>query len=411
MKQKLTDILTWSERYTKTDMNYVVKGSFWLNISQVVSTGAGFLLSIAFAHFLTQETLGTYKYILSLFGLLGSLSLTGVGSSINRAIAKGAEGELIKGFWLTLKWSLLISAGALVLSIYYFINDNTTLAIGMLIAGACAPLLDSGDLYSVLLSGRKDFRGLSLYRIGRTIFVSLGIFLAVLSTQNPIYLIAVYFFVNTFSSLFLFNLVLKNKKPNSILDHDTHSLSKHLSVINLLATVADQIDDVLVFHYLGPVQLAIYNYAVAIPNNLSGFVKQLGGLALPKYVHREKSDAQKTLITKSFILFCITLPVAILYVFFAPYIFELLFKQYHESILYSQVYSVTLLMSAVLPLAFLDAHIAIKEKYQLSILSNVFKLIAIFVGIIVWGIWGVLIARIISKFFGVSLAFFFAKRL
>jgi O-antigen/teichoic acid export membrane protein len=411
MKEKLEEILVWSEKYTKTDMNYVVKGSFWLNISQVVSTGTGLLLSIAFAHFLTQETLGTYKYILSVTGLLGSLSLTGVGSSINRAVAKGAEGEVIKGFWLTLKWSLLITFCAIILALYYFFNDNNALAIGILIAGACAPLLDSGELYTVLLSGRKAFKGLSIYRILRTLFIFFGLFTAILLTDNPLYLITVYFFLNTFSALFLFNLVLKTEKPNSIEDPETHKLSKHLSVMNLLATVADQIDDVLVFHYLGPIQLAIYNYAVAIPNNLAGFVKQIGGLATPKYVTKDKKEVQNTLLQKSFILFCLSLPVAILYIIASPYIFEWLFRQYEASVVYSQVYSVTLLMSAVLPLAFLEAHTAIKEKYKLNVFSNVFKLAAIFIGIAVWGIWGAIFARIISKFFGVSLAFFFAKRL
>jgi O-antigen/teichoic acid export membrane protein len=263
----------------------------------------------------------------------------------------------------------------------------------------------------VLLSGRKAFKGLSVLRILRTFFIFIGLFTAILLTDNPLYLIAVYFFLNTFSALFLFNLVLKTNKPNAVEDPETHALSKHLSVMNLLATVADQIDDVLVFHYLGPIQLAIYNYAVAIPNNLAGFVKQIGGLATPKYVTKDKKEVQNTLLQKSFILFCLSLPVAILYIIASPYIFEWLFRQYEASVVYSQVYSVTLLMSAVLPLAFLEAHTAIKEKYKLNVFSNVFKLAAIFIGIAVWGIWGAIFARIISKFFGVSLAFFFAKRL
>src|SRR5689334_12787395 len=70
-------LLRWSERYMKTDMVYLAKGSFWLTLGQVAASASGLLLVIGFANLLPKEVYGTYKLILSLAGIIASFSLTG----------------------------------------------------------------------------------------------------------------------------------------------------------------------------------------------------------------------------------------------------------------------------------------------------------------------------------------------
>jgi O-antigen/teichoic acid export membrane protein len=403
--------LRWTERFTGTDMLYVTKGSFWLSAGQMATSLTAFLLSIAFAHYLSKESFGTYKYVLSVTGLIGSLALNGLGTAVTRAIAKGADAELMKGFWLNVRWSAVVTLAAWVVAIYYFLQGNSQLGISFLIVGGASPLLDSAELYNAFLSGKKDFRRASIYRSIRALIASVVIFIAILFTNNPIALIATYFAVHTITALTLFILTYQTGRLNTIHDPETRHLAKHLSAISFLATAADQVDDILVFHFFGPVQLAIYNYAVAIPNNLLGFVKQIGILATPKYVTQDKALAQKTLLFKSLLLCVSTLPVVLVYVITAPYIFQWFFPQYIMSVTYTQIYSVVLLVSAALPVAFLDAHTAIKEKYIISVASNVFKLVALAVGVWFFGLWGAIGARIISKLFGVSLSFIAALRI
>jgi len=78
MKNRLVPFLRWSEKYTKLDMVYLTKGGFWMTLSQVSSNMLSLLLVIAFANLLPKETYGLYRYILSLAGMLNSLSLTGM---------------------------------------------------------------------------------------------------------------------------------------------------------------------------------------------------------------------------------------------------------------------------------------------------------------------------------------------
>jgi O-antigen/teichoic acid export membrane protein len=62
-------------------------------------------------------------------------------------------------------------------------------------------------------------------------------------------------------------------------------------------------------------------------------------------------------------------------------------------------------MSGTMPLSLLDAQIALKEKYTLSVISNTIKITLIFVGIYYFGIWGAIIARIASKTIGLLTAY------
>ena len=58
LKQTIFRMLRWSERFTKTDMVYLAKGSFWMMAKQVGVSIISFGLAIAFANLLPQETYG-----------------------------------------------------------------------------------------------------------------------------------------------------------------------------------------------------------------------------------------------------------------------------------------------------------------------------------------------------------------
>jgi short subunit fatty acids transporter len=64
-KSKLISLLRKSEKYTKTDMVYLLKGGFWLNLNNVISSGLSFVLSILFAKYVSKEAYGSYQFLIS----------------------------------------------------------------------------------------------------------------------------------------------------------------------------------------------------------------------------------------------------------------------------------------------------------------------------------------------------------
>lgn len=411
LRGRVYSLLRKSERFTKTDMVYLTKGSFWLSLSQAVSSIFALVLSIVFAHTISQETFGTYKFVLSTAGIITSFALSGLGSATLRAIARGYEGDFKKTFITNLKWELWLCLAGFGISAYYFIQGNPLLGKAFLIVGCLAPLLNSFEIYPILPIAKKNFRWVSLSSVTRSVVTSCGLIATLYISDDPLLIILSYFLLHTLTVSIIFLVTYRSFKQNNLTDKDTLRLGTHMSFLNLSGALADKIDQVLLFHYLGPVQLAIYNYSIAIPNNLQMINKTIGTLATPKYANQKKNDAQKHLFSKSFKMFLLTLPIVIVYCLVARKLFEVIFPQYLDSVYYSQIYSITLLMSAALPLSFMEGQIAIKEKYILNVTSNVTKLILIAGGIFYFGIWGAIIGRITSKLFGVSLAFFFARKI
>src|SRR3989344_8979317 len=91
----------------KTDLSYVAKGGFWLGIASTISSASGLVLVYFFANYLEPETYGTYRYILSVYGLLTIASLGGISTAVTRSVAKGSEGDFLRGFRIQVTSSLV----------------------------------------------------------------------------------------------------------------------------------------------------------------------------------------------------------------------------------------------------------------------------------------------------------------
>jgi len=411
LRGQVYSLLRKSERFTKTDMVYLTKGGFWLSLSQVISSIFALILSIVFAHTISQETFGTYKFVLSTAGIITSFALSGLGNAAIRSVARGYEGDFLKVFFISLKWDILLCLSGLTISTYYFIQGNMLLGKAFLIVGCLAPLLDSLEMYTVLPSAKRDFRWLSLTSMVRTTITSSGLIITLFLTKNPLIIIFSYFLLHSITVLVIFITTHRSFKQNHRTENDTLKLGTHLSFLGCLTSFADKIDQILLFHYFGPVQLAIYNYAVAIPNNISSFTKNIGTLAMPKYAVINKDQARSTIFRKSLVIFLYGLPIVIIYYFLSHLVFQTFFPQYMDSIFYSQVYALALFINGSLPIAFLDAHRAIKEKYILNLSSSIFKIIAMLLGLYFFGLIGLIISRIISKLFGLILSWFLIFRI
>src|SRR4051812_37889883 len=98
-------------RVFKTDLSYLARGSFWLAIGQMATSACSLLLTVAFANIFTKDGYGTYKYVLSIAGLLSVFSLSGYGDGIIRASARGHDSTIFPATRDRIKFALL---GALV---------------------------------------------------------------------------------------------------------------------------------------------------------------------------------------------------------------------------------------------------------------------------------------------------------
>lgn len=411
MKEKINNTLNWSSNLLGTDLHYIARGGSWLSINTVTASLISLFMAIVFARLLPKDVYGVYKYILSVAGIIGTFSLTGIGAMVTRSVARGFEGSLKQGFYLTLKWGVLPFLLAMSGAIYYYTKENITLSLGMVVIGILTPILSSTELFRSFIRGKKDFKKFFIFSATENIIASTVLVITILITKNPVWMVTAFLVSNSILHLISYLLTLKIYKPNELIDDEASvKYGKHLSFIKVLGNIAVNLDNILIFHYVGAVELAIYSFAVAIPNKLKSFTKIASTLALPRFAEREKGLVKKNIFKKVWILAVSTAFLVLIYILFAPFIYKILFPEYTASILFSQVFALVLIVNASLLGAFFNAHSALKETYILNLFSSTSRIVLVFALVIPYGIWGVIAGRLIAQTLSFALILYLTKK-
>ncbi len=392
--------LRWLEPYTKTDMVYVVRGGFWLSVGQAAASFSAFFAAVAYANVLSPELYGTYKFIISLAGILAAFTLPGINSTITRAVAIGKSGSVFSGTTVRFLGSLVGLLATCCIAAYYYYNGNNTLALATLVLAVFLPFFDTFNVVGAYFHGKQDFRRDALYsnfiRIAAVLILIGGVFL----TQNLFILLGLYFGSYSILRIIVFAFVLRREKIHEESDPEAIPYGIHLSAMNILNLVAAQIDKVLIFHYLGAIEVAIYSIATALPEHLKSFVRNAATLAAPKYSKLTEEEARQSLpnLWRKMIIFTTLLLLGVgSYIILAPAFFRIVFPDYLAAIPYSQVYALAVLTGVmVLPVSLIQYQQRTREMYILNIVNYTIQIGALAAFIPLWGIWGAVCARLLS---------------
>lgn len=399
--------LTWSERYLKTDMAYLVQAGFWSNLNAFIIALFSFGLYIAYAHFLPKETYGTYQYLLSLFSIATAFTLTGMSTAVTRAVAHGHEGTLKASIKVQLQYGLIPFAGSLVGALYYFFAGNMLLATGLLIIGIGTPLLYTYNTYNSLFIGRENFRSATVYGTLFNIIYYAALAGTAFLSRSPLILLAVNLFVQVVVMYALYHFVLRTEKPNDSVDESALSYGMHLTALSVLGSVAGQVGSIFTFHILGPVAIATLSFASALPDRLSNICfKFLGSATLARFSARTAHEIRAQLLRKMLIATLAGLVLAIFYMAIAPTFFRLFFPTYLSAVPYSILYAIGMVISApyFLPTTALTALKYTRSLYILSIASSIFQILFPVGGMLFFQLWGLIIGQFISLFLSTVLA-------
>lgn len=412
MKNLVKKLLIKSQKITGTDNAYIIKHGSYLMIGNIISIVSSFLLSITFARLLSQEVYGQYNYILSIMAILAISSLHGINTAIIQGVSRGFDGVLKKGLEIKLKWGLLGSIGSIGVALYFWLQGNGQFTIAFLIIAIFLPLFKGGEIYQSYLDGKKLFGKRATYSTLIQVLSTVIIIFTLFLTKNLIILILVYFLsYSLLRVLFLF-LIIKKTKPNSINNPEFITYGKHLSLMGIVGLVAQQIDKILLFNFIGPIQLAIYSFATLPVEHIRTPLQFIQEIALPKLSNQPNENIKKTLPKKLFIIIIVIITIIVLYYIVSPYFFQIFYPQYTESVFYSRLFSLTLLVFPVSMMTLsIQARMQTKELYKISIINPAFQIILMIVLIPSYGILGAIIAKLISQIFYFFLALHFFKRL
>src|SRR5207244_4172851 len=145
MSRMKTFVLAQVDRVSKligVDLRYILRGGTYLAMTQISSAIFAFLLTIAYAHYLSKDGLGIYKFMLSTYSLFVIISLPGMDTSIVETIAKGNHGALKRSIAIKFKWGFLGTLAAWVYAIYLFYAGETVVGEIFLLVGVFLPFME-----------------------------------------------------------------------------------------------------------------------------------------------------------------------------------------------------------------------------------------------------------------------------
>lgn len=390
--------------YANQDVRYLLQSGFWLNMGTILNLAFSFGLSIVFANFLPKEVYGTYQYLLSILSLLASFTLSGVNSAIIRSVARGYDGSLRASIRPQLMWSLPATALAMLAAAYYALQGNLGLALGLLGMGLAVPIITTFNSYSAFLIGKKAFRAQFFYSTLSNLAYYVCIILAAIYMPTALPLFIVNIAISALCAYIAYRHTVKTFKPEGSSEPDLLAYGGHLSFLNLLGTVAGQLDNLLVFHFLGPVELAVYSIATLIPEKLSGLLKNMTTSVITRFAEQSLDEIRGSLTRIALIFGAAILAGTAIYALVLPYFFAFFYPRYLDSVPYSQVFALTLVVAVGnLIGTVLLAHQRIKGLYVLNTAMPILQIVLQVVGILAGGLWGLVIARVIAS--GIFIAF------
>ncbi|MFH1744851.1 MAG: oligosaccharide flippase family protein [bacterium] len=411
IKDKIRGLLHWSEKWTKTDMVYIAKESSWLTGNRIIGGVTAFCLAVAYARFLPKETYGIFKYVLSIAGILSIATLPGIDTALSRAVTLGYDGSVRDAMKIKLKWGLLGVAASVIISFYYFINHNSPLGISFLIVALFAPITGALSVSSTYLSGKKQFKKSSVYESCKNLISATALITTLFFFKDLIVVILIYYF-SIFAGQYLFyKITFRKFKLNNQKDKETISFGKHLSAINVLDLVASNLDKILMFHFLGAAQLAVYSFAIVPTTQMQSLLKPIATIAFPKIISQDIKEIKKTLTIKIFKMSAVLVLPITTFVILAPWLFKIFFPNYVEAVPYAQVFALSILLFPA-RIAHYPIIGQVKKKilYTLSIFGNSVRIISYLIFIPLFGIWGAIYASIFSSLVSSVMTLYFFKK-
>jgi O-antigen/teichoic acid export membrane protein len=389
-----------TEGFFKTDMIYAAKGSFWMTFGQVVSSVLSLLVIIAFANLLPKETYGLYKYILSLVGILGIFTLTGMNSAVTQAVASGDDGALVTSVKYQLKWNLLMVLGFFVLGGYYLLNGDQNMGISLFILGIFVPTTLALNTYGSYLEGKKNFKVSNISSTLSTIVYIVGMLLVIYFSGEVILLVVVYALSTFFTTLFFYIYVLKKFKPGENSDTEALKYGKELTFIGFIAPIAAQVDKITLAHFWGATALASYSLALAVPDRAAIFLKNYVGLGFPKFSTKTPLELNTVFWKRIVQGLSVGILAAIVYIFLAPFLFKYLLPQYLDSLFFSQILALGMVFA--IPNRYLSL-LLVSQKMSKTIfinnlIQNLLKIALYAVMGFMSGVFGLVLAYVINSF-------------
>ena len=388
----------------KGSRSHLFRGVLWITSEQIVTMAIGIFYGIVLVRILTQADYGTYKYFFSLFAILQIFLWSGMNAAVMQATGRGDEAAFPAAVRFRLRWMPLFAFVTGSMALYYALREEYALASALLIVAILHPVSAVLTTYQSYLQGAKKF-GLSMFAPLTTQLTITGAMLvALVLTKSLVIVVASYAIINILiSGLFFFIFRVRRMHAG---ESDVLRYGKHLTFIDIIGIITQQLDHLLLFYAWGPVVLAQYAIAQLFPGIIYNFLKSIAALFIPLLAPKRIHEITRYFYRRLTCLFIVSASISAAYVFIAPALFKLFFPNYEFLVGYTQLLAIDLIWA--LPIGFIGsiftAQKLLRASYGIPLTANAVRIVLYFSLGIIHGLQGMVIAYLISRAISVAIS-------
>lgn len=381
--------------------SYLFRGGLWIAGEQAITTATGALFGVVLIRTLTQADYGTYRFFFSLFAVLQIFLWSGMNAAVMQATGKGDDNAFHAVVQFRLRWAPLFACAASGLALYYGLHEEYGLAAAFLIVAVLHPASTALATYQPYLQGTKKL-GLSalassITQIGTTAAMTITLVL----TESLTATVAAYATTNLAMNA-LFFTIFRTRKTD-FRKTDVLRYGKHLTVVDSIGTITQQLDQLLLFYIWGPAVLAEYAVVQLFPGIIYNFLKSTTTLTIPLLAPKKINEVSDHFYAWLAGMFIVSAIVSGAYAAAAPTLFRLFFPNYSFLVGYTQLVAINLAWA--LPAGFIGsvftAQKLLRASYGVPIATNAIRIV-LYVSLgFTYGLQGMIAACLASRIIGI----------
>jgi len=366
-KKTAIDLIDDLSKKIKLDLFFLIKNGNWISIRFFTASLTGFLLSLFFVKFGTQELLGQYQLVLSILSIVSVVSFLGLNASALEAVVHGRFAGVLRVAKLNFLFSLLGIPILVAIGLFYiFLRNDHTLGETIIFSSLLFPFFYSLSGWNVYYEGRLLFKKPSLQIVCLNIVQAVAVMLGIIFKINVFGLVFIYLFVAIFFQSIFFWEIRKE-----ISDHANNYVDLKFGMLvslqKFFSGLASTFPPIVVSFFFGIEYVAIYFIAYYVIGTLSSFAGNFITLYMPILFKKIKLN-HKSIILNNIVAGIVVWSI---FIIFLKFFFVLIYGEgYLESLYLAYKLSFLLLL---MPLhTYLVSFMSTRKKNGLLIIIFIF---------------------------------------
>lgn len=396
----------------ESKLGYFLKNGFFVSLEKTILIGKGIFISYLLANYVERNVLGSYQYVVAFFGLVSVVSFPGMGTAVVQAVARGFEGTLFVGVRASLKRSFVGAFLLCILAFYYFYTKEYLLSWAFLLIATVSPFSIVVSFLRQYYAAKEDFFLMVKTTLLTELITLFSFSAAIIFFPNILGLLAGSVVISSLIGL-VWMIPLLRKARYEADEVSNIEYGKKLSWSYIISIISANADKIILSHFLGFSDLALYAIAMIIPEQTRSSLVAIPLLLMPKFSREDGGGYGRRFAAQVFFVSWMVVGLIFLvYYFLAPFIFSFLFPQYLDAV---QMSRMLFLVIFSIPFLVLDTYYRSRKSekviFQSTLLGSIGGIGLMPIFILSYGVYGAIFAKLTGYFLNsVFLAFCFFFR-